>query len=112
MGYKWKPNKSQREAFKTRMADPKEKEAYELAKEQKMANKRSKSKFDYKTAGGFYVPTKEQYEFVMQNMDLFKTDEEITAANIVVGGFSCNEKVNHDFIHIVNEKRRTVCLNL
>ena len=39
-------------------------------------------------------------------MILFTTIEEQSAANIVMSGFVCQEKVNHCYIHIVNEKRR------
>ena len=106
MGYKWRPSKSQRRAFAIKMQDPEEKAAYENRKEQKAQKRRETSSFDYNKAGGSYIPTKEQADFALNNMDLFITPEEIDAANFVISGYACNEKVHHDFIHIVNEKRR------
>jgi len=44
----------------------------------------------------------------MENIDLFKTSEEKDALNFVTSAYSCNEKVNHCYIHIVNEKRRSL----
>ena len=107
MGYKWKPSKSQRKAFAERMQDPIERTAYETRKVEKAAKRRETSSFDYDKAGGEYVPTKEQYLFVFRNLDLFKTPQEKNAAEIILSGYSLNEKVHHDFIHIVNEIRRT-----
>jgi hypothetical protein len=90
------------------MEDPEEQSAYYKRKEEKLVKKRATSKFDYNTAGGSYVPTKEQYDFVIKNMDLFTTSEEKEAVNMVLSGYSLNEKIHHDYIHIVNEKRRKI----
>lgn len=106
MGYKWKPSKSQRREFAIKMQDPDEKAAYEAKKEEKAQKRRATSSFDYNKAGGNYVPTEEQFNFCLSNMHLFITPEEINAANWVMSGYTCNEKVHHDYIHIVNEKRR------
>ena len=106
--YKWKPSKAQKQAFAKKMEDPEEQAAYYKRKEDKLVKKRATSKFDYNTAGGYYVPTKEQHDFVMKNMDLFTTSEEIEAVNMVLNGYSLNEKIHHDYIHIVNEKRRKI----
>lgn len=106
MGYRWKPSKSQRREFAIRMQDPEEKAAYEERKKQKLEKNRSDSKFDYEKAGGYFVPTKEQHDFCFNHFDLFQTEEQKNAANFVMSGFACNEKVHHDFIHIVNELRR------
>lgn len=100
MGYRWKPNASQRREFAKRMQDPEEKASYEQRKADKKLYDNWKDKD--------FVPTKEQYDFVVANRDLFITSEEEDAANIVFSGYALNEKVNHRFIHIVNEKRRTV----
>ncbi len=108
MGYKWKPSKSQRREFAIRMQDPQEKAAYEARKEEKAQKRRAGSSFDYNKAGGFYVPTREQHDFCFDNMHLFNSPEEIDAANFVMSGYICNEKVHHDYIHIVNEKRRNL----
>lgn len=105
--YKWRPSASQRKAFAQKMQDPDEQIAYQKRKDEKADKRRSTSKYDYNTAGGQYVPTQAQYDFVMRNMDSFNTSEEIDAANMVMFGYTSNEKVNHDYIHVVNEKRRS-----
>ena len=106
MSYKWKPSASQRRAFAERMKDPAEQAAYEERKAEKAQKRRATSKFDYGTAGGNYVPTREQHDFCFNNIHMFVTSEEVDAANMVMSGFVCNERVHHDYIHIVNEKRR------
>lgn len=106
MANKWRPSASQRREFAERMKDPSEAAAYEARKQEKLQKKRAGSKFDYNSAGGNYVPTREQHDFCFNNMHLFEGLEEENAANEVMRGFSCNEKIHHDFIHVVNEKRR------
>lgn len=98
MGYKWKPNAAQRRAFALRMQDPAEREAYE----QRKAEKRKYGNWSQKS----FIPTREQHDFCFRNLELFDSPEEQNAANIVMSGYSCSEKVHHSFIHIVNEKRR------
>lgn len=98
MGYKWKPNASQRREFAERMKDPEERAAYEQ-------RKREKSMYDNWKDKDF-VPTKEQYDFCWRHNELFVTNEEQNARNLLMSAYICNEKVNHAFIHIVNEKRR------
>lgn len=104
--YKWKPSAAQRKAFAQKMQDPVERDAYEKRKKEREEKRRSSSKFNYSSAGGNYIPTEEQYRFVMKNMDLFKTPEEENAANMITYGYTTGTKVHHDHIHIVNEKRR------
>lgn len=107
-GGKWRPSKSQAREFAQKMANDSDfADAYNKRKEEKAAKKRASSSFDYSTAGGYYVPTKEQHDFVWGNLNLFSTPEEQEAANMVMSGYSTREKVHHDFIHIVNEKRRS-----
>lgn len=110
MGYKWRPSKSQRKEFAIRMQNPDEKAAYEQRKEERAQRRRSTSSFDYNTAGGNYVPTQSQYDFVMNHMYLFNTSEEQDAVNQIIYGYTCKEKVFHDYIHIINEKRRTILI--
>ncbi len=98
MAYKWKPSASQRKAFAQRMQDPTEKEAYE-------ARKREKALYDNWKDKDF-VPTKEQYEYAMQHVHKINNHEHETAFNQVMYGFTCNEKVNHAYIHVVNQYRR------
>ena len=106
MAYKWKPSKAQRKEFAIRMQNQEEKASYEERKVQKANKRKSNSKYDYQTAGGNYVQTREQHDFCLNNMALFTSASEIEAANMVMFGFNCQEKVHHDYIHIVNEKRR------
>jgi len=106
MRKQWKPSVSQRREFAQRMQDPEEKAAYELRKRLREEKRRASSQFDYGTAGGFYIPTKAQNDFCFEHMEMFTTDDEIAAANDVLYGFSSQEKVHHDSIHIVNEMRR------
>lgn len=96
--YKWKPSASQRREFAEKMQNPEEKQAYEDRKREKRLYDNWKDKD--------FVPTKEQNDFCIQNIDKFETSEELEAANMVMSAYGCNEKVNHCYIHIVNEKRR------
>jgi hypothetical protein len=107
MGYKWKPSKSQRREFAIRMQDPEEQAEYNARKEQAEKKRRATSSFDYNKAGGYYIPTKGQSDFCLSHMELFITSQEKEAANFVISGYACNEKIHHDYIHIVNEKKRT-----
>ncbi len=113
MAYKWKPNKTARREFAEKMQNDVEfKQNYEEKKLKKEEKKRATSKFDYKTAGGNYIPTKEQLEFCLNNENLFQTMEERTARNEVIYGYSVREKIHHDNIHIVNEIIRKTNNNL
>jgi hypothetical protein len=67
----------------------------------KMEANRAKSKFDYPTAGGSYIPTLRQYEHALTMIPN-------TSAEIVITGFLGNFKVNHDHIHVVNESLRNL----
>ncbi len=97
---KWKPSASQRRAFAEKMKDPTEQTAY-------LERKRQKNSYN-----GFkdreFVATKEQHEFAMTFMQsgLKATPEQEDACNQVLYSYSCNEKVHHDYIHIVNELRK------
>ena len=107
MAYKWKPSKSQRREFAIKMSTDNDfASQYYERKEARAERRRASSAFDYASAGGNYVPTKAQYDFVRNNFNLFATNEERNAANQVEFGYSCNEIVHHDNIHIVNEKMR------
>lgn len=109
MAYKWKPSKTARREFAERMQNDKEfADNYYARKEKKLKKNRATSKFNYNTAGGNYIPTKSQYEFCMNNTNLFKTSEEKKAINIVIFGYTNHEKVHHDFIHVINEKIRNI----
>ncbi|GAB1418115.1 hypothetical protein MASR2M12_08800 [Bacteroidales bacterium] len=108
MAYKWKPTKAQRREFAERMAtDTAYSEAYHQRKEQRAEKKRSTSKFDYQTAGGEYIPTESQNKAAFELLNLNPTAEQKEACNMVLYGYSCKEKVHHDFIHLINEYIRT-----
>lgn len=108
MSYKWKPSKTAKRAFADKMAnDSQFASDYYGRKSAKAAKKRAGSKFDYNTAGGEYVPTKDQYNAAMsflQNATL--TQEQEQACNIVTSAYSLQDKCHHDHIHIVNALRR------
>lgn len=104
MKYKWKPSKAQRREFAERMAtDTAYREAYHQRKEQRAEKKRSTSRFNYQTAGGEYIPTESQHKAAFELLNLQPTPEQKEACNMVLYGYSCNEKVHHDFIHLINE---------
>jgi hypothetical protein len=103
MSYKWKPNNAQRREFAERMATDTGRAAYYQKKEQRAEKMRSSSKFGYQTAGGEYIPTESQNKAAFELLNLNPTAEQKEACNMVVFGYSCKEKVHHDFIHIVNE---------
>jgi hypothetical protein len=67
----------------------------------KMEANRAKSKFDYPTAGGSYIPTLRQYEHALTMVGN-------PSAEIVITGYMAKLKVNHDHIHIVNESIRNL----
>lgn len=104
MAYKWKPSASQRRAFAEKMQDPAEATAYTARKLAKANKRRAGSAFDYKKAGGQYIPTRAQHNEAFRALTedtLSPTQEE--ACNLVMSAFALNEKVHHDHIHIVNE---------
>jgi hypothetical protein len=101
MNYKWKPSASQRRAFAERMKDPDEQKAYNIRK----AEKKEKFYDSLKSpgTGANYVPTKAQHDFCVFNRKGIETPEQEDAANQICFGYSCNEKVDHFYIHIINE---------
>ena len=81
--------------------------AYYEAKAEKAAKRRATSKFNYESAGGYYVPTKEQLDAAFKCFDELKlTPQQEEACNRVISGYILNEKIYHDNIHIVNELKR------
>ena len=106
---KWRPSKAQKKAFAERMKDPEQAKAYEQRKLNRMEKRRNTSRFDYETAGGFFVPTRLQYEQCISHYDDMNKEQK-QAANAVISGFTCNEKIHHDSIHIVNEFLRNQLL--
>ena len=107
MTYRWKPSKTAKREFAQKMQNDTDfAQQYEQRKVDKATKRRNTSNFDYNTAGGNYVPTKEQNDFCHANESKAVTIEQKEAFTMVMYGYSCNEKVHHDYIHIVNEMRR------
>lgn len=107
MSYKWKPTKQQKDQFRQNMQDPNYVNDYYKKKQAKKDKNRSMSVFDYPTAGGKYVPTELQYARAISLLKLpVLTDSEKEAANQVITGYVCQDKINHDYIHIINEAYR------
>jgi len=102
MGYKWKPNKSQKAAFKAKMQDPAEQAAYNDKKCVAAEARRATSQYDYETAGGRYVPTKQQYNAACQLITGKHDLAERLALNEVINGFISNSRIHHDYIHVIN----------
>lgn len=102
MGYKWKPSASQRREFAAKMSDPIERAAYYENKEAKAAKKRAGSQFDYNSAGGNYIPTQAQYNAAVEAIGTGIDND----CNRVIYGYTCQEKVHHDHIHVINEYLR------
>jgi len=108
MGHKWKPTQAQRREFAERMAtDTAYSDSYYQRKKKVAEKKRSASKFDYQTAGGEYIPTESQFKAAFDLLNLNPTAEQKEACNMVWYGYSCEEKVHHDFIHLINEYIRS-----
>jgi hypothetical protein len=77
----------------------------------KMEANRTKSQFNYSTAGGSYIPTKEQYEAasaMLCNGVCEPNSAKAKSAEMVQISFITQTKVHHDHIHIVNEYRRSL----
>ena len=106
MVYRWKPSASQRRAFAERMKDPQEQKAYEERKLAKVTKRRAGSQFDYTSAGGNYIATQSQYNNALRFLGTELTPEQENACNQVMYSYSCQEKIHHDYIHIVNELSR------
>lgn len=108
MSYKWRLSKSAKREFANKMStDPQFAADYYARKNAKAEKRRSSSQFDYATAGGNYTPTREQYDAAityLQSNTL--TPQQRDACNQVIYGYTCREKVHHDYIHLVNELRR------
>ena len=108
MAYKWRPSKSAKQEFARNMQNPEFANDYYARKEIKAGKRRQSSQFDYSSAGGSYIPTNHQYNKAFEFLTKKElTSEQIDACNIIISGYSCNEKVHHDYIHILNELIRT-----
>lgn len=97
--YKWKPNASQRKEFAQRMKDPEEQAIY-------LERKHAKNSYNPNDSRSFanrcFIPTQFQYEVAVNMLGKDLTDEQKHAAKIVMSGYSCQDKVHHNYIHIIN----------
>jgi len=50
----------------------------------------------------YFLPSQEQHDFCMTNYDCFRDPVILNAANIVMVGYLCQEKVHHTFIRVIN----------
>ena len=83
-------------------------EAYYQRREERAEKRLSTSKYDYQSAGGEYIPTEIQYKAAFELLSkLNPTAEQREACNMVFYGYSCSEKIHHDYIHIINEYIRS-----
>lgn len=101
MAYRWKPNATQRREFSEKMKDEKERKAYEDRKRYK----NSYAGFNDKK----FIPTKMQYDYTMHLIGLnyeSMSNKVKIAANIVSSAFVCQDKIHHDYIHIINSIHR------
>ena len=103
----WRPSKAKRREFAIKMQDPEFSRLYYERKEKRTERRRNSSRFDYESAGGNYLPTKQQYDFCETNKQLFVSMEAKEACDMVIYGYNEGERIHHDYIHIVNELIRT-----
>lgn len=97
---RWRPSKSQRRDFAIKMQDSEERVAYEEHRRLRNSYEGFKDKF--------FIPTKLQYNFAMNSLQTQNlTPEQEDACNQVSFGYINNEKIHHDYIHIINEMRRS-----
>jgi len=104
--FKWKPNASQRRAFAERMQDSDEQSAYysrQLAKKNKFYDS-----FYHPGSGVECIASKSAHDFCIFDRRGIDTPELEDAANQVVFSFSCNEKIDHYYIHIINSIIRQI----
>lgn len=105
---KWKPSKTARREFAKNMQNPAFADAYYQRKADKAKKRRATSQFDYETAGGNYVPTKTQSDAAWKlYLECGLTPEQQSACKIVNSAYLSNERIHHDYIHIVNELIRS-----
>lgn len=103
----WRPTKAQAREFAKSMQNEEYAKAYYERKEARAEKRRASSAYSYDSAGGEYVPTKTQSDFAWEMVQwMLITEEEKEAANMVMTAFACGMKVDHDCIHIINERRR------
>lgn len=102
--YKWKPSASQRREFAEKMnSDPEYAREYLNRKHAKTTYSDDPRSFKHRE----FVPTQMQYNEAARFLGTKElTEEQKTACNQVMYGYSCQEKVHHDHIHIVNSMTR------
>lgn len=107
MAYKWRPSATQRKEFAIKMQnDPEYAKAYNERKRKREEKRRAESKYDYNSAGGYYIPTREQHDAAWELLDNTMDSDIQDSCNQVIFGYTCKEKIFHDHIHVINEFRR------
>lgn len=102
MGYRWKPSANQRKEFAEKMQDPIQKQIYEENKRAKNTYSDNSRSFKHKS----FIPTSSQYENALKFTTIELNGEQSNACNQVIYGYTCQEKIHHDYIHIINEMTR------
>jgi len=107
MSRQWYPSRGERKAFAIRMREDKEiREAYQERKAKRAAKRIASSAYDYPSAGGEFVPTKQQGLFATFDRRGTRSQEDEEAMEIVGSAWSTSTKCHHDYIHRVNECMR------
>jgi len=65
-----------------------------------------KSRFSYKTAGGYFIPKYHQYIYSMNHLNASRCTEQIEAMEKVIDGYILQAPIHHDYIHVVNQMIR------
>ena len=99
MAYKWKPNAAQRAEYQQRCIDNGGIRPVS-AKEKKW---REEKENHFKGGILMAVPTEMQHDFAIFKRPTSLTPKQEDAFNQVAYGYSCNEKIDHCYIHIVNQ---------
>ena len=106
---KWKPSLKQKADFALKMQNPNFVADREAKQERKQEKRIAASAFDYPTAGGKFIPTLQQHDYALANLE---TAERLGSAYLdsfraVIGAYWSQMEVNHDDIHRVNQMIRT-----
>ena len=107
---RWTPSKTQRREFAQRMQnDPEYAAAYEARKTARIEKQREKMSNSCEAPGSglMYYATQAQHDFCVFKRTGVQTSEQEDACNMVASAYSCNEKVDHYYLHIVAELMRT-----
>ena len=97
----FKPNKPMIENFLKKMEDPEYAKKYH---ERRLKRMMEDPEFLDKIQGAEYIPSRKQFTFCVDNVDLFQTENEVKAMGHVTYGYSLQQKVHMRYLEIVNFK--------